>query len=88
MMNSFCGMVDWRKAFSLISSWDPCQRSSPLQISDTSQAEFEHVQNLSSGLVESRFVVVITTAPTKSDISKSVGELINQKIILSKSYYI
>ena len=29
MMNCFCGMVDRRKAFSLISSRDHCQRSSP-----------------------------------------------------------
>ena len=35
LMNCFCGMVDGRKAFSLISSWDHCQRSSPLQISYT-----------------------------------------------------
>ena len=34
IMNSFCGMVDRRKAFSLISSQDHCQRSSPSQISD------------------------------------------------------
>ena len=25
MMNCFCGMVDRRKTFSLISSWDHCQ---------------------------------------------------------------
>ena len=31
----FCGMVDRRKAFSLISSQDHCQRSSPSRISDT-----------------------------------------------------
>ena len=29
VMNCFCGMVDPRKAFSLISSRDHCQRSSP-----------------------------------------------------------
>ena len=52
VINYFCGMVDQRKAFSLISSRDNCQRSSPLQISDTPQAGFEPVQNLSSGLVE------------------------------------
>ena len=57
MMNCFCGMVDRRKAFSPISSWDHCQRSSPTQISDMLQAGFEPTQNLSSGLVE----VVITT---------------------------
>ena len=52
MMNCFCGMVDQRKAFSLISSWDHCQRSSPLRISDTPRAGFEPVQNLSSDFVE------------------------------------
>ena len=35
MVNCFCGMVDQRKAFSLISSRDHCQRSSPSRISDT-----------------------------------------------------
>ena len=35
MINSFCGMTDWQKAFSLISSQDHCQRSSLLWISDT-----------------------------------------------------
>ena len=34
MINSFCGMTDWQKAFSLISSQDHCQRSSLLWISD------------------------------------------------------
>ena len=52
MMKCFCDMVDQRKVFSLISSRDHCQRSSPLRISDTPQARFEPVQNLSSGLVE------------------------------------
>ena len=52
MMNCFCGMVDRRKAFSLISSRDHCQRSSPSRISDTPRAGFEAAQNLSSGLVE------------------------------------
>ena len=35
IMNYLCGMVDRRKAFSLISSWDHCQRSSPSRISNT-----------------------------------------------------
>ena len=52
MMNCFCAMVDRRKAFSLISSRDYCQRSSPSRISDTPRAGFEPVQNLSSGFVE------------------------------------
>ena len=52
MMNCSCGMVDWRKVFSLISSRDHCQRSSPSRISDTLRAGFEPAQNLSSGLLE------------------------------------
>ena len=50
MMICFCGMVDRRKAFGLISSRDHCQRSSPSQISDTPRAGFEPAQNLSSEL--------------------------------------
>ena len=52
MMNCFCGMVDRRKAFSLISSRDHCQRSSPSRSSDTPRGEFEPAQNLSSGFFE------------------------------------
>ena len=48
----FCGMVDQRKAFSLISSWDHCQRSSPSRISNSPRAGFEPVQKLSSSLDE------------------------------------
>ena len=59
----FCGMVDWQKAFSLISSWGHCQRSSPSRISNTPRAGFEPAQNLSSGLVEWSCAVVITTTP-------------------------
>ena len=65
MMNCLCGMVDRGKAFSLISSRDHCQRSSPLRISDTPRVGFESAQNLSSGLVESNFAVVITTTPQR-----------------------
>ena len=35
LINYFCGMVDRRKMFSLISTRDHCQRSSPRQNSDT-----------------------------------------------------
>ena len=52
MMNCFCGLVDRRKTFSLISSQAHRQRSSPLRISDTPRVGFEPTQNLSSGLVE------------------------------------
>ena len=47
--NCFCGMADRRKAFSLISSRDHCQRFSPLRISDATRAGFEPAQNLISG---------------------------------------
>ena len=52
MTDCFCGMVDQQEAFSLISSWDHCQRSSPSQISNTLRAGFEPAQNQSSGFVE------------------------------------
>ena len=66
MMNCFCGMVEQRKAFSLNSSRNHCQRSSPLRISDTPRAGFEPAQNLSSGLVEWSCELVITTIPQQS----------------------
>ena len=65
MMNCFCGMVDRRKAFSLISSREHCQRSSPSRISDTPRAGYEPAQNLSSGLVQWSCAVVITTTPQR-----------------------
>ena len=37
MVSCFCGIVDRRKAFSIISSQDHCQRSSPSRISDTTR---------------------------------------------------
>ena len=51
-LNGFCGMIDRRKAFSLISSRDHHQRSSPSQISDTPLAGLKPAQNLNSGFVE------------------------------------
>ena len=63
MMNCFCGMVDRRKAFSIISSRGRRQRSSPPRISDMLRAGFEPAQNLSSGLVERGCVVGITITP-------------------------
>ena len=42
----FCGMIDWRKAFSLIFSQDHCERPSPLRISDTPQAGFNQIYTL------------------------------------------
>ena len=59
----FCGMVDRQRAFSLISSRDHCQRSSPSRISDTPRAGFEPAQNLSTGLVEWSCATVISAAP-------------------------
>lgn len=46
MMNCFRGMVDRRKAFSLITRGDHFQRFSPSQMPDTLRAGFETVQNL------------------------------------------
>ena len=52
--------------FSLISSRDHCQRSSPSRTSNTLQAGFEPARNLSSGFVEWSCAVVITTTPRSS----------------------
>ena len=65
MMNCFCGMVDRRKALSLVSSGDHRQRSSSPRISDTPRAGLEPAQNLSSGFAEWNCVVVITTTPRR-----------------------
>ena len=50
-LNCFCGMVDRRKPFSLISSRDHCHISSPPRISDMPRLGFEAAQNLSLELV-------------------------------------
>ena len=68
MMSCFCGMVDQRKVFILISSRDHCQRSSPSRISDMPRAGFELEQNLSSSFAEGSCAVVITTTPRCHDI--------------------
>ena len=65
MINCSCGMVDRRKALSLISSRGHCQRSSPSRISDAPRAGFEPAQNLSWGLVEWSCAVVRTTTPRR-----------------------
>ena len=65
MTHCFCGMVDRRKAFSLISSRDHCQKSPPSRISETPRAGFEPAQSLSSGLVEWSCAVMITTTPRR-----------------------
>ena len=59
----FCRMVYWWKELSLISRRDHCQRFSPSQISDMSQARFELVQDLSPNFVEWSCAVVLTTTP-------------------------
>ena len=65
MMNCFYGMVDRRKAFSLIYSQDHCQKSCSSWISDTSRAGFEPAQNLSQDFVEWRCALVIITTPRR-----------------------
>ena len=56
-------MVDQRNAFSLISSWDHCQKSSSSQISGTLQVDSEPGHKLSSDFAEWKSAVVITTTP-------------------------
>ena len=64
-MNCFWCMVDRRRRLTLFPVGTNCQRSSPLQISDTLRAGFEAAENLSSGLVEWSCVVVINTTPQR-----------------------
>ena len=71
MINCFCGMVDRRNTFSLISSGNLCQRSSPSRISDTPRAGFESAQNLSSGFVGISCAVVIITTPRSHSLTVS-----------------
>ena len=63
MMNSFCGIVDRLKTFSLISSRDHCERSSASRISDMPRAGCKPAQNLSLSFFEWSCTVVITTTP-------------------------
>ena len=51
MMNCFCGMVDWRKAFSLISSRGHCQGSPPLRIPTRREQDLKQRRILSLGFV-------------------------------------
>ena len=80
MMNRFCGMVDRRKAFSLMTSRDHCQISSPSRISDTPRVGSEPVQR--SGFVEWSCTVVITTSPLRQGGKKCVTN--QNKIFLMK----
>ena len=82
MMNCLCGMIDLQKAFSLISSHDHCQRSSPSRISNTSWAGFEPAQNLSSGFIEWICTVVITTTQQHKNLLQMHSRLVVSWIIL------
>ena len=75
-------MADQRKALSLISRRDICQRLLPLQISDTPGTGFQPAQNLSSGLVEWRCVVVKTTTSIYQFVNFSIYQFINYYINL------
>ena len=65
MMNCFCGLVDRRKTFNLISSRDHFQRPSSSRIFDTPGARYEPAKNQSSGFVEWSCAAVITTTPRR-----------------------
>ena len=80
-------VVDRRKAFSLISSQDHCQRSSSLRISDTLQAGFKPAQNLSSGLVEWSCAVVITTTTRRRSLIWQLVFLFFLFVVLSFIFF-
>ena len=62
-MDCFYGMVDQRKAFSVMSNRNYRQRSSPSRISATPQVGFRPVQDMSSDFDEWSCAVVKTTTP-------------------------
>ena len=80
-----------KRRFSLISSRDHCQRSSPSWISDTPRAGFEPAQNLSSGLVEWSCAVVKRCKVRKTfdqnclEFSEIPVSWIKKEIVLEKS---
>ena len=88
LLNCFCGMVDQPKAFSLISSQDHCQRSSPLQISNKLWARYEFVQNLSSGVAEWSCKVVMMFWHTSFYLSVCLCLTISLSICLSACLHI
>ena len=82
-MNSFCGMADGRKAVSLVSKRNHCQRSSSSRISDMPRTGFEPAQNLSSGFVEWSYALVITTTTRRQKVAVEVaGIILNLRIHL------
>ena len=74
--------IGQRKAFSLISSRDHCQRSSSSRISNTPRAGFELAQNLSSDFVEWSCAVVITTTPRRHLCSSELSILFSKLNLL------
>lgn len=63
MIKCFCGMAYRRKALSIISRQNHCQRFSPSLIADTPQVGVEPAQKLNSGFFERSCAMVTTTTP-------------------------
>ena len=88
MMNYFCGMVDQRKAVSLISNWDHCQRSSPSQISDTRRAGWYRLRKiLENVFVNKKFTHCEISRTLQSDVikipdNKNIGKNISKNELL------
>ena len=61
--NCFFGMVDNQRVFSIVSSWNYCQKILPSPTSSMPWAGFKHAQNLISDFAEWCSAVVITTTP-------------------------
>ena len=73
-MNCLCGMVNHSRMFSFISSWNNCQKFSPLRISNVLQAVSEPAQNLSSDFVERSYTVVIIATPRHHKVERMRGQ--------------
>ena len=83
-MKGFCSMFNRRKSFDLIFSHYHCQKFSPFRFSSTPQAEFEPVQNLSSGFGKWVCAVVITTTPQRIRLKRVHNK--NEKVYLSGNW--
>ena len=79
-------MVDGQKAFSLISSRNHCQRSSPSRIFDTPRSGFEPAQNLSSGSVQLSCAVAITDLYEDLAVSSMSNEIVFYALFVRGHY--
>ena len=85
MMNCFCGIVDRQKAFSLISSWEHSQGSSPSR--PPTRGEQDHIFNGKKIFVNKKFFQYKTSRNLQMDVfetpdNKNIGQLFSKNELL------